>query len=195
MVLIQNSLESYNNEVSNQVITDITLIFADVKLIKCKFDGLPIDITINNFVGLSKLNFMNYLENQGLANSFFKRSLILIKAWCYYEGCILGSNIGLLASYALEVLIIYLFNSNIHFKSEVDAFYCFFKMVNDIDWDKFVITMFGIIPNEKYYESLKSVRIYLKNINYNNYNNYNIYYIIIFNTICLGKHKFKHKLT
>ncbi len=157
MVLVQNSLESYNNEVSNQVITDINLIFVDVKLIKCKFDELPIDITINNFVGLSKLNFMSYLENQGLANSFFKRTLILIKAWCYYEGCILGSNNGLLASYALEVLVIYLFNSNINFKSEVDAFYCFFKMVNEIDWDKYVFTIFGIIPNEKYYESLKTV--------------------------------------
>lgn len=40
----------------------------------------------------------------------FKCSIILIKAWCYYESRILGSHHGLISTYALETLILYIFN-------------------------------------------------------------------------------------
>lgn len=40
----------------------------------------------------------------------FKRSIILIKAWCYHEGNIHGSNHWLMSTYALEVLILNIFN-------------------------------------------------------------------------------------
>ncbi|KAL1191720.1 hypothetical protein V5N11_013442 [Cardamine amara subsp. amara] len=33
----------------------------------------------------------------------FKHSIILIKAWCYYESRILGANTGLILIYALAV--------------------------------------------------------------------------------------------
>ena len=52
-------------------------------------------------LNFADLQFSQYFEtNQYL----FRRSLLLIKAWCLYEGCIVGSNVGLLASYAVEVL-------------------------------------------------------------------------------------------
>lgn len=40
----------------------------------------------------------------------FKRSVILIKAWCYYESRLLGSNSGLFSTYGLEILVLYIFN-------------------------------------------------------------------------------------
>ena len=40
----------------------------------------------------------------------FKRSIILIKAWCYYESRILGAHHGLLSTYALETLVLYIFH-------------------------------------------------------------------------------------
>lgn len=43
-------------------------------------------------------------------NHLFKRSIILIKAWCYYESCILGSHCRLLSSYALDILVLYIFH-------------------------------------------------------------------------------------
>jgi hypothetical protein len=48
-------------------------------------------------------------------NHLFKRSIILIKAWCYHEKNIHGSNKGLLSTYAVEVLILYILN--LHHKS------------------------------------------------------------------------------
>ena len=40
----------------------------------------------------------------------FKRSIILIKAWCFYESHILGAVHGLISTYALETLVLYIFN-------------------------------------------------------------------------------------
>lgn len=121
-------------------------------MIKCKYDNLSIDISINNFIGLSKLILLNFADLQFSqyfeSNQYlFRRSLLLIKSWCLYEGCIVGSNIGLLASYAVEVLVIYLFN-NFHknFKNEFEAFVEFFKVIKTINWDNFSITIEGCIP-------------------------------------------------
>ncbi|WVY92248.1 hypothetical protein V8G54_037762 [Vigna mungo] len=40
----------------------------------------------------------------------FKRSIILIKAWCYYESRVLGAHHGLISTYALETLVLYIFH-------------------------------------------------------------------------------------
>ena len=40
----------------------------------------------------------------------FKCSIILIKAWCYYESRILGAHHGLISTYALETLVLYIFH-------------------------------------------------------------------------------------
>lgn len=125
-----------------------------MKIIKCKYDSLSIDISINNFIGLSKLILLNFADLQFSMyfefNPFlFRRTLILIKSWCLYEGLITGSNIGLLASYAVEVLVIYLFN-NYHktFKNEFEAFVQFFKIIKKIDWENNSISIEGFIPLE-----------------------------------------------
>ncbi len=33
-----------------------------------------------------------------------------VKAWCYYESRLLGAHHGLLSSYALETMVLYIFN-------------------------------------------------------------------------------------
>lgn len=154
---IQNSLETFNLEIGYQIISEINLIQADVKLIKCKYENLSFDISINNFVGLWKINFMNYVEKNVENNTLFKRSLFLIKAWSYYEGSILGSNIGLLASYALEILVIFLFNNFYsQINTEIDALLIFFKTMNEIDWDKKIITIYGYVNSDSFYVKLKN---------------------------------------
>lgn len=55
----------------------------------------------------------------------FKRSIILIKAWCYYESRILGAHHGLISTYALETLVLYIFhvfNNSFAGPLEVDMF-------------------------------------------------------------------------
>lgn len=43
-------------------------------------------------------------------NHLFKRSILLIKAWCYYESRILGAQHGLISTYALETLVLFIFH-------------------------------------------------------------------------------------
>ena len=40
----------------------------------------------------------------------FKRSMVLVKAWCYFESHLLSSQNGLLATYALETLVLCVFD-------------------------------------------------------------------------------------
>ncbi len=184
MNLIQYSLENYNQEVGYAQVTEINLIPAEVKLIKCKIDNLAFDISINNFVGLFKLSLMNHLESSCFDKSIFKRTLFLIKCWSYYEGTILGSNVGLMASYAIEVLTIYMFNNfSDKFNNEVEALFCFFNLMNDIDWSKYIVTIFGLINIDTYHEDLKNYQFNLNDVMKNiteKYSKLNLDQIVLF---------------
>lgn len=144
----------------NKDVSCLNLIFADVKIIKCKISDIPVDISINNYVGLCKLAFMNKLEKEIFVKEdkikLFKRSLVLLKAWCSNESHILGSNISLMASYALECLVIYLFNyySEI-ITSEFEAFELFFEVISKINWEKNILTIFGLISLEDFQKNTK----------------------------------------
>nr|GEZ43362.1 nucleotidyl transferase domain-containing protein [Tanacetum cinerariifolium] len=50
------------------------------------------------------------VDNMINQNHLFKRHIILIKAWCYYERRILGAHHGLISTYALETLVLYNFH-------------------------------------------------------------------------------------
>ena len=141
--IIENSLKQYFAQHYNEEY--IERIEADVRLIKCKLEGVSFDISINNFVGLFKFILMHYIETNYFETYFYKRTLLLIKTWCYYEGNILGSNIGLLNGYALEVMIIYMFNNyKGKFNSELEAFFTFFNMISKINWENQLVTIYGI---------------------------------------------------
>jgi len=108
-----------------------------VKIIKCLVEKIVIDISFNQLSGLCSLCFLDEvifimgscdfkhifyfarsLKNNRLLqvdylisrNHIFKRSVILIKAWCYHESRLLGSKSGLFSTYALEILVMYIFN-------------------------------------------------------------------------------------
>ncbi|XVF84183.1 hypothetical protein PTKIN_Ptkin17bG0005200 [Pterospermum kingtungense] len=77
----------------------------------------------------------------------FKRSIILIKAWCYYESRILGAHHGLISTYALETLVLYIFHL---FHSSLDGplsvLYKFLDYFSKFDWEKYCISLNGLIP-------------------------------------------------
>ena len=146
LTIIENSLRNYFSQ-SDEYIERID---ADVRLIKCKFEGVSFDISINNFSGLFKIIFMHNLENKYLDRYFYKKTLVLIKTWCYYQGSILGSNIGLLGSYALEILVLYMFNNyGGTFNNEIEAFFTFFDLISKVNWENQVLTIYGLFDNNQ----------------------------------------------
>ena len=182
ILLIKEEFERYNKESAFVLFSEIKIIMADIRLLKCKIGNISLDISVNNFSGIYKVVLIDYIENQ-FKNEFnrlnlfndssfsenkiqiFRRSLILIKAWCSFEGNLMGSNIGLMASYALEIIVIYVFN--IYYDSiysEFDGFEKFFEIMDKFDWENSVISLFGIYSSVDYQKRI---------VNYNKLNQSN----------------------
>ena len=173
LLLIKDSFENYNKDNKQNAFSDMNIIYADIILLKCQINSMSLDISVNNFYGLFKIVFMNYIFNQ-INNRFprndsnnnndnlnvnkliiFKRTILLIKAWCFYEGNLMGSNIGLMASCALELLVIFMFNLYYKdIKNEVDGFFYFFNLMNNIDLENNIFTLFGLISDDKFRDKL-----------------------------------------
>jgi hypothetical protein len=67
----------------------------------------------------------------------------------------MGSNIGLMASYTLEILVIFVFN--LHYEyiyNEFDGFEKFFEVMEKIDWENNIISLFGIFSNINFQKKL-----------------------------------------
>ncbi|XP_010922725.1 uncharacterized protein [Elaeis guineensis] len=87
------------------------------------------------------------VDDQIGKDHLFKRSIILIKAWCYYESRILGAHHGLISTYALETLVLCIFH---FFHKSLDGplavLYRFLDYYSKFDWDNYCISLHGPIP-------------------------------------------------
>ena len=70
------------------------MINAAVKIIKLYCNGIPIDISFNQTGGICTLNYLEKVDEIIGREHLFKKAIYVLKAWCMYEGRILGSNIG-----------------------------------------------------------------------------------------------------
>ncbi|GJN33426.1 hypothetical protein PR202_gb22024 [Eleusine coracana subsp. coracana] len=117
---------------------------ADVKLLKCVVENIVVDISFNQIGGVSTFCFLELIDRQLGKDHLFKRSIMLIKAWCYHESRILGAHHGLISTYALETLVLYIFNlfhKSLH--GPLEALYRFLEYFSKFDWDKYGISLFG----------------------------------------------------
>ena len=174
MLILKEAFEKKNRETEFELISDIKIIMSDIRLLKCKIGNINIDITINNFAGLYKIIFINFIEEQfkhkfNILKSYkdstysenkrnlFRRTFLLIKGWCLYEGKIMGSNMGLMASYTLEILVIYLFNYYYdEISNEFEGFEKFFEIMQKFDFEKDIFSLFGAISNFNFYKKLQN---------------------------------------
>ncbi|XWS22090.1 hypothetical protein CRYUN_Cryun29cG0004500 [Craigia yunnanensis] len=118
-----------HNRAAEFVVKDVQLIRAEVKLVKCLVQNIVVDISFNQLGGLCTLCFLEKVDRLIGKDHLFKRSIILIKSWCYYESRILGAHHGLISTYALETLVLYKF---------LDYF-------SKFDWENYCISLNGPI--------------------------------------------------
>ena len=172
--VIKEGFEKINKESDIEIINDIKIIMADIRLLKCKIGNINIDISINNYAGIYKIIFINYIEehikdkfnllqiynNNSYSDNkrnLFRRTFLLIKAWCLYEGKLMGSNIGLMATYTLEILVIYIFNFYYNeISNELEGFEKFFEIMQKFNWEKEIISLYGIIPKFNFFAKLEN---------------------------------------
>ncbi|CAA7392929.1 unnamed protein product [Spirodela intermedia] len=125
-------------------VKDVQYIHAEVKLVKCLVQNIVVDISFQQVGGLCTLCFLEKVDRIIGKNHLFKRSIILIKAWCYYESRILGAHHGLISTYALETLVLYIFHV---FHPSLDGplavLYRFLDYFSQFDWDNYCVSLNG----------------------------------------------------
>ncbi|XP_022997710.1 uncharacterized protein LOC111492589 [Cucurbita maxima] len=132
------------NGASQFEVKDVHCIDAEVKLVKCVVQNIVVDISFNQLGGLSTLCFLERVDRIAGKDHLFKRSIILLKAWCYYESRILGAHHGLISTYALETLVLYifhLFHGSLH--SPLAVLYRFLEYFSIFDWENYCISLQG----------------------------------------------------
>ncbi|XP_051130377.1 uncharacterized protein LOC127250934 [Andrographis paniculata] len=134
------------NMASDFVVKDVQLIRAEVKLVKCIVQDIVVDLSFNQIGGLCTLCFLEQVDHLIGKDHLFKRSIILIKAWCYYESRILGAHHGLISTYALETLVLYIFQ---FFRSTLDGplavLHKFLVYFSKFDWETHCVSLNGPI--------------------------------------------------
>ncbi|KAG8096073.1 hypothetical protein GUJ93_ZPchr0013g37017 [Zizania palustris] len=101
-------------------------------------------MSFNQTGGICALCFLELVDRKVGKDHLLKRSVILIKAWCYYESRLLGAHHGLISTYALETLILYIFNlfhKSLH--SPLEVLYRFLEYFSKFDWDNYCISLNG----------------------------------------------------
>ncbi|CAK9165785.1 unnamed protein product [Ilex paraguariensis] len=135
------------NENAEFLVKEVQYIQAEVKIIKCLVENIVVDISFNQLGGLCTLCFLEEVDNLINQDHLFKRSIILIKAWCYYESRILGAHHGLISTYALETLVLYIFHVfNNSFAGPLEVLHRFLEFFSNFDWDNFCVSLWGPVP-------------------------------------------------
>lgn len=135
--------EEHNKHAEFRV-KEVQYIHAEVKLVKCLVENIVVDISFNQLGGLCTLCFLEKVDRLIGKDHLFKRSIILVKAWCYYESRILGAHHGLISTYALETLVLYifhLFHASLH--GPLEVLYRFLDYFSKFDWDNYCLSLQG----------------------------------------------------
>lgn len=125
-------------------IKDVQYVPAQVKIVKCSVQNIPVDISFNQMAGLSALCLLEKVDQLIGKDHILKRSIILIKAWCYYESRILGAHYGLISTYALETMVLHiinLFHSSLC--GPLAVLHRFLDYYSTFDWDNYCISING----------------------------------------------------
>ena len=102
---------------------------AEVPIIKLRFRGVLVDISIDQIGGLATLILLREIDELIGRNGLLKRSVLMIKSWFLCEANLLGSFMGCMATYALYVLVVHIINNyggEEGLKTPLDVFKRFF---------------------------------------------------------------------
>lgn len=87
----------------------------------------------------------------------------MIKAWMTYETSLLGSQHACMATYAMHILVVYIFNNysrdhqtnELVIHTEMDFFRKFFEIFGKFNWEAYMVTIYGPIGISTSYERLR----------------------------------------
>ncbi|CAL0312433.1 unnamed protein product [Lupinus luteus] len=139
--------QSVCNILQSEQVKDIKHIHAQVQIVKCTVKNIAVDISFNQMSGLYALQFFEQVDEMVGRGHLLKRSIILIKAWLYYEGRMLGSHNGLLSTYAVEILVLYIINRfHKSLFGPLEVLYLFLDYYSKFEWETNYVSVDGPKP-------------------------------------------------
>ena len=139
--------EELDTKPNEFAVSEIHVIHAEVKLMKCICDGVVVDVSANQFGGLATLGFLEEVDAFIGRGSIFKRSIVLIKAWGFYESRVLGAHHALISTYALETLVLYVLNAfHEELTTPLEVLHKFLTFFAEFDWDTHAVSIHGPVP-------------------------------------------------
>lgn len=125
-------------------VSDVHIVEAEVRVCKCFIDGYEIDISLNMAGGISTLAFLERIDIVIGKDHLFKRSVVLIKTWCYYESRLMGGHNNLISTYALEIMILCIINKYYHLiQTPTQTFILFLREYSNFDWTGYCLGLKG----------------------------------------------------
>ena len=133
-------------------IESIEFVNARVKVVKCIINRMSLDITANQRNSLASAIFLEEANRLIGNDNIFKKGIIIVKVWCFHESAkynnsnvpISGSKEGMFSSYALSILVLYLFNLFPgQISSPLHVLHVFFETFTSFQFDKYVLTLNG----------------------------------------------------
>ncbi len=127
-------------------ITNITPVYAEVMLIKCRIGGVQIDICANQTAGIASAVLFERINRHFGHDDLFKRSIMLTKTWCVYEARILGSHHSLISTFSLQTMLLHVFCVYPDIRTPVAALALFTEYYSNFDWANNAVTIYGVMP-------------------------------------------------
>ncbi|KAL3673044.1 hypothetical protein V7S43_002339 [Phytophthora oleae] len=153
-------------------VRNVTFVNADVRVVKCTVDNIPVDFTANRVGALGAVRLLDAMAVRVGRQHLFKKSLILIKAWCTHESSpfmqvasaetgglgpsavpgstppsVMGASHGALSTYAVNTIVMALFNQHgdalVH---PLQALYLFLDRLAEFPWHESALTLHGAVP-------------------------------------------------
>ncbi|KAG6590802.1 DNA polymerase sigma [Phytophthora cinnamomi] len=153
-------------------VRNVTFINADVRVVKCTVDNIPVDFTANRVGALGAVRLLDAMAVRVGRQHLFKKSLILIKAWCTHESSpfmqaasvesgglgpsvvpgsapssVMGASLGALSTYAVNTIAMALFNQyGDALTHPLQALYLFLDRLAEFPWHESALTLHGAVP-------------------------------------------------
>lgn len=130
-------------------------------MLKCTIDNVAVDITYRQAGSMAVSLLMESADRHFGKDHLFKKSVLLVKAWCVHESpkyngqVVLGSNHFALSTYAVNIMILAVLNgpSGAHITTPFQSLIGFFETFGNFDWTGLVVTMYGPMTAEQLRES------------------------------------------
>lgn len=133
-------------------VSNVTWVDARVKLVKAIVCGGPIVLCANQANAFVAVEFVRVLDSF-THQHMLTRSILFIKAWLQYESLavygtsIMDSSQGGLSAYALQTMVIAVFNMHM-VASPLHALLLFAHTFAEMDWRRFCVSVQGLVESE-----------------------------------------------